>query len=150
MPTLPHFAPGLEDVVFGDSRLSLVDGAAGRLILAGYKIEDLAAHAQYEEVAHLLWKGRLPTAAELEALAAADPFFTERSLYPNVDYYSAIVLYTINLDVDMFTPVFAMSRIVGWTAHVMEQIQSSRQLRPDIRYTGAVDREWTPIAEREG
>jgi len=383
MNTSLPIQPGLEDVIFGESRLSMVDGAAGRLILAGHKIEDLAAHAQYEEVAHLLWEGRLPNAAELEALrqalaaetripapvltqmrqypvdanpmavlrtavsalgvydpdgennspeanrrkairltgqvaaicaawprlrqglepisarseltlaenfvhmltgtadqfaseavntymviladhamnpstftaritattgtdmhsaivsgigalkgpmhgganadtmrmfleigdpaavddwfqrevkgkrrriigighpiyktldpraavlrlraealahssgngkwfeiaarlealAAADPFFSERSLYPNVDYYSAIVLYTINLDVDMFTPVFAMSRMVGWTAHIMEQMQGSRQIRPDIHYTGSVDREWIPVEAREG
>ena len=50
-------------------------------------------------------------------------------LYPNVDYYSAIVLYTLDLDVDMFTPLFAMSRIAGWSAHVIAQM-GGRLIRP--------------------
>src|SRR5690606_36504011 len=52
---------------------------------------------------------------KLANLARADQYFIERNLYPNVDYYSAIVLYTLNLDTDMFTPLFAMSRMAGWT-----------------------------------
>lgn len=59
---------GLAGVSIGDSRLSLVDGTNGRLVYAGYKIEDLAAHALYEEVVYLLWNGRLPKKDELETL----------------------------------------------------------------------------------
>lgn len=59
---------GLDGIVVADSRLSLVNGAEGKLIYGGYKIEDLAEHALYEEVVHLLWRHRLPTVRELEQL----------------------------------------------------------------------------------
>jgi len=61
---------GLDNVIIDESRLSLVNGAEGKLIYSGYKIEDLAANALYEEVVFLLWEGRLPNAAELESLRA--------------------------------------------------------------------------------
>jgi citrate synthase len=61
---------GLEGVVAASSRLSLVDGAAGRLVLAGYAVEEIAPRATFEEMAHLLWTGRLPTAQELKVLTS--------------------------------------------------------------------------------
>ena len=88
-------------------------------------------------------------ADDLATLAGADQYFIERNLYPNVDYYSAIVLYTLNIDVDMFTPLFAMSRIAGWTAHIVEQVTSNRLIRPDVDYVGPMDLQWKPIHERE-
>lgn len=87
-------------------------------------------------------------AEKLANLARADQYFIERNLYPNVDYYSAIVLYTLDLDVDMFTPLFAMSRIAGWTAHIMEQQANNRLMRPEVLYTGPMDLQWTPIDQR--
>jgi citrate synthase len=84
----------------------------------------------------------------LANLARADGYFVERKLYPNVDYYSAIVLSTIDIDVDMFTPLFAMSRIAGWTAHIMEQFSDNRLIRPDSNYIGPVGLEWTPLDRR--
>lgn len=62
---------GLEGVVAASSRLSLVDGAAGRLILAGYAVEEIAPQASFEEMAHLFWTGRLPNFPELKSLTAA-------------------------------------------------------------------------------
>ena len=59
---------GLEGVVIGETRTSLVDGIAGKLSYGGYCIEDLAAHATFEEVVFLLWHNRLPATAQLEAL----------------------------------------------------------------------------------
>jgi len=85
---------------------------------------------------------------QLANLARADAYFIERNLYPNVDYYSAIVLYTLNLDTDMFTPLFAMSRMAGWTAHIMEQQANNRLMRPDVLYTGPMDLAWVPVDER--
>lgn len=67
MPT--QISQGLEGVVAASTRLSMVDGLAGRLILAGYAIEEIAPRATFEEMAHLLWYGSLPSAAELKALA---------------------------------------------------------------------------------
>ncbi|MBE2184994.1 MAG: citrate/2-methylcitrate synthase [Anaerolineae bacterium] len=87
-------------------------------------------------------------ADKLAILARANEYFIERNLHPNVDYFSAIVLYTLDLDVDMFTPLFAMSRMAGWTAHIMEQAANNRLVRPDVLYTGPVDLVWTSLEER--
>lgn len=85
---------------------------------------------------------------QLADLARADNYFIERKLYPNVDYYSAILLYTIHLDVDMFPPLFAMSRVVGWSAHIMEQFANNRLIRPDSNYIGPMGLEWVPVEKR--
>lgn len=87
-------------------------------------------------------------ADQLAKLARSDQYFIERNLYPNVDYYSAIVLYTLKLDIDMFTPLFAMSRMAGWTAHVIEQVTDNRLIRPTVDYVGKMDLPWTPIDQR--
>lgn len=87
-------------------------------------------------------------ADQLAKLARSDQYFIERNLYPNVDYYSAIVLYTLKLDIDMFTPLFAMSRMAGWTSHVIEQFTDNRLIRPTVDYTGKQDLPWTPIDQR--
>ncbi|MCK6579076.1 MAG: citrate synthase [Anaerolineae bacterium] len=87
-------------------------------------------------------------ADQLANLARADQYFIERNLYPNVDYFSAIVLYTLNLDVDMFTPLFAMSRMAGWTAHIIEQQTDNRLIRPTADYVGPMDRQWVPLDQR--
>ncbi|MBL8130757.1 MAG: citrate synthase [Anaerolineae bacterium] len=87
-------------------------------------------------------------ADQLANLARADQYFIERNLYPNVDYFSAIVLYTLNLDVDMFTPLFAMSRMAGWTAHIIEQQTDNRLIRPTADYVGPMDLQWVPLNQR--
>jgi citrate synthase len=86
-------------------------------------------------------------ADDLANLARGDQYFIERKLYPNVDYYSAIVLYTLNLDIDMFTPLFAMSRIVGWTTNIIDQM-SGRLIRPDANYVGPMGLKWTAVDAR--
>ncbi|MEP7292013.1 MAG: citrate/2-methylcitrate synthase, partial [Chloroflexota bacterium] len=73
---------GLDGVSIGPSRLSLVNGTEGKLVYAGYKIEDLAANASYEEVVYLLWNDRLPNQAELEQLRAA--IAEQAVVYPEV------------------------------------------------------------------
>lgn len=87
-------------------------------------------------------------ADNLAKLARADQYFIDRNLYPNVDYFSAIVLYTLHLDVDMFTPLFAMSRMAGWTSHIIEQFTDNRLIRPTADYTGEIDKPWLPIDQR--
>ncbi|MBZ0279811.1 MAG: citrate synthase [Anaerolineae bacterium] len=87
-------------------------------------------------------------AKKLADTARADSYFIERKLYPNVDYYSAILLYTINLDVDMFPPLFAMSRVAGWTAHIIEQFANNRLIRPDLNYIGPMGLQWVPVDQR--
>ncbi len=87
-------------------------------------------------------------AEKLEQAALADDYFIKRKLFPNVDYYSAILLYTIDLDVDMFTPLFAMSRIAGWSAHVLEQMANNRLIRPRANYIGEQGLTWVPVDQR--
>ncbi len=60
----------------------------------------------------------------------------EKKLNANVDFYSASTYHTLGIDVDLFTPIFAVSRIAGWTAHVMEQLADNRLIRPRAEYTG--------------
>jgi citrate synthase len=71
-----------------------------------------------------------------------------KGLYPNVDYYTAPLLYQLGIPLQLFTPVFAVSRIAGWTAHIMEQYEHNRLLRPLSAYVGPVDRDYVPIADR--
>lgn len=88
-------------------------------------------------------------ASRLEAVATQDPYFKERNLSANVDFYSAPLLYSIGIPVDAFTCMFAMSRIVGWTAHVYEQQADNRLIRPLGNYTGQHQLPWIPLEERQ-
>ncbi len=72
----------------------------------------------------------------------------EKGLYPNVDFFSASTYYMMGLPIPLFTPIFALSRISGWTAHVLEQYRNNRLIRPRAEYTGPERREYTPIADR--
>src|SRR5689334_23977521 len=78
----PAAGKGLQNVVVGQSKLSLVNGTEGKLIYAGYKIEDLAEHATFEEVIYLLWHGKLPTKSRLEQLRQA--IVNEMPLAPEI------------------------------------------------------------------
>jgi citrate synthase len=73
----------------------------------------------------------------------------EKKLNANVDFYSASTYYSLGIPVDMFTPVFAISRMSGWTAHVLEQYHNNRLIRPRAEYKGnPVGMKWIPLAER--
>ena len=80
--------------------------------------------------------------------ARADDDFIKKNLYANVDYYSAIALYTIGIPMDQFTPLFGIARVPGWTAHVMEQWTDNRLIRPDVDYVGPMNLPWKPIEQR--
>lgn len=71
-----------------------------------------------------------------------------RNLPVNVDFYSASVYSALGIPIDLFTPVFAISRIAGWTAHVLEQYADNRLVRPDALYIGEGDRDYIPIEKR--
>ena len=82
--------------------------------------------------------------------AIEDFINAEKKLNANVDFYSASTYHTLGIDVDMFTPLFAVSRIAGWTAHVMEQLGHNRLIRPRAEYIGpAYPAKFIPIDERE-
>ena len=71
-----------------------------------------------------------------------------KKIYPNVDFFSASVYTTLGIDKELFTPIFAMSRVVGWTAHLFEQYANNRLIRPRAEYVGERDRQVQPIAQR--
>ncbi len=72
----------------------------------------------------------------------------EKNIYPNVDFFSASVYYMLGIDVDLFTPIFALSRMTGWTAHLLEQWKDNRLIRPRAEYVGPRGLTVTPIDER--
>jgi citrate synthase len=73
----------------------------------------------------------------------------EKKLNPNVDFYSASTYYSLGIPIDIFTPIFAVSRMSGWTAHVLEQYKNNRLIRPRAEYLGNPDgMAWIPMASR--
>jgi citrate synthase len=73
----------------------------------------------------------------------------EKKLYPNVDFYSASTYYTMGIAIDLYTPIFAVSRVSGWTAHVLEQYANNRLIRPRAEYTGpGYPQTWLPLEQR--
>lgn len=72
----------------------------------------------------------------------------EKGLLPNVDFYSASTYYILEIPFDMYTPIFALSRMSGWTAHIIEQYENNRLIRPRAEYTGVAEAAYTPIGER--
>ena len=94
----------------------------------------------------------LDIATELEKRALDDDFFTERKLYPNVDFYSGLIYEALRIPTDMFTVIFALARTSGWVSQWMELIEDSEQkiARPRQIYTGKRDEDYVPIEERDG
>ena len=92
----------------------------------------------------------LDVAMALEKVALEDPYFIEKKLYPNVDFYSGIILKAIGIPTSMFTVIFAMSRTVGWISHWDEMLSQPGQKigRPRQKYTGELNREFTPLRNR--
>jgi len=72
----------------------------------------------------------------------------EKGLYPNVDFFAATVYYYLGIPTDLFTPVFSVSRMAGWTAHVIEQHADNRLIRPDSEYIGESGLTWVPLEAR--
>ena len=92
----------------------------------------------------------LDLAIELEKIALNDEYFVKRKLYPNVDFYSGIILKAMGFPTSMFTPIFALARTVGWISQWKEMIEdpTNRIGRPRQIYTGAAARDYTPIDQR--
>jgi len=109
---------------------------------------------------HRVYKAEDPRATilrklsgELAATAADDTYYrmslrmdevvrAEKGLYPNVDFYAATVYHYLGIPTDLFTPVFSVSRMAGWTAHIMEQHADNRLIRPDSEYIGETGLTW--------
>ena len=92
----------------------------------------------------------LQVAKELEKIALSDPYFVEKKLYPNVDFYSGIILEAMGFPTSMFTPIFALSRTVGWISQWKEMIgdPAGKIGRPRQLYTGETMRDYTDVDAR--
>jgi citrate synthase len=113
------------------------------------KILQESAHAVLAEMG-IKGDPMLDLAMELEKIALNDPYFVDRKLYPNVDFYSGIILKAMGLPVSMFTVLFAVARTTGWISQWKEMIEdpSQRIGRPRQIYTGAARRDFVPMAKR--
>ncbi len=128
--------------------------------------EALANHRKIPGFGHRVYKTNDPRALQLRRIsgelaahtgsrkwyemseAMRDLVWKERQLYVNVDFYSASVYYTLGIPIELFTPIFAVSRVAGWTAHVMEQLMDNRIVRPDSEYVGPKDQKYIPLDQR--
>ncbi len=131
-----------------------------------YVLERLARKDKLSGFGHRVYKTEDPRAATLrqwaERLSAKynDTLWLDISrevertmranskVYPNVDFYSATVYHLMGIPCDLFTPIFAMSRMTGWTAHILEQWGNNRIIRPRAQYVGPIDLNYKPIDER--
>ncbi|MBW1644746.1 MAG: citrate/2-methylcitrate synthase [Deltaproteobacteria bacterium] len=105
--------------------------------LAGYNIERCD-----EEIVNLY---RTATALEKKVLADLS---ASKKIFPNVDFYSGLVYRRLGIDPAMFTPIFAVSRVAGWTARVLEYLQKNRIFRPRAVYVGEYEKEYVPLEQR--
>lgn len=93
---------------------------------------------------------QLELAVKLEQIALNDPYFKERNLYPNVDFYSGIILKAIGIPTSMFTVIFALARTAGWISHWIEMHSAPYKIgRPRQLYTGMTQREFVPLEKRK-
>ncbi len=116
-----------------------------------YKVKDPRADILQGLAAQLFDKyGSTPDyglAVELET--QMNELVGSKGIYPNVDFYSGIVYQKLGIETDLFTPIFAISRVAGWLAHLLEQLENNRIFRPGQIWVGEADRDFVPIEERE-
>ena len=130
-------------------------------------VENALAHKQkIMGIGHRVYKTLDPRAPHLKKMAQTlsqkigEPKWIEMSeriaqlmlekkhLNANVDFYSATVYYSIGIPTDLFTPIFAVARTAGWTAHILEQLSDNRLIRPQSLYTGPTGLKVTPVDQR--
>ena len=86
---------------------------------------------------------------EATAIRVLEEYKPGRRLQTNVEFYTALLLHGLGLEVPLFTPTFAISRVSGWIAHALEQRRANRIIRPQSEYTGPRDLRWVPVSERQ-
>ncbi|HEX2760275.1 MAG TPA: citrate/2-methylcitrate synthase, partial [Rhizomicrobium sp.] len=113
------------------------------------KAMQIQAHAVLNELG-LHDDPLLKVAIELEKVALSDPYFIEKKLYPNIDFYSGITLKALGFPTSMFTALFALARTVGWIAQWKEMLEDPHQKigRPRQIYTGPTERSYVPMSKR--
>jgi citrate synthase len=132
----------------------------------GYIAECLAEKKKIMGIGHRVYKTLDPRAPHLKSMAQklsaklgepkwiqmseriAEIMLKEKHLNANVDFYSATVYYSLGIPTDLFTPIFAIARTTGWTAHVLEQLADNRLIRPQSVYTGPVGLKVVPLDQR--
>jgi citrate synthase len=146
-----HIKHFLADVKDKDNHTKLM--GFGHRVYKNYdpraKIIQKACHDVLEELG-IKGDPLLDLAMELEKIALSDPYFVERKLYPNVDFYSGIILKAMGFPTSMFTALFAVSRTVGWVSQWKEMMEDPQQRigRPRQIYTGAAQRDYLPAGRR--
>ena len=122
-------------------QLIIIDGGKGQLSAA---VESLKTLGILEKVTIV------GIAKRLEEIALSDPYFIDKKLYPNVDFYSGIILKALDMPLNMFTVIFAMARTAGWISQWMEMMEDQEQRigRPRQIYTGAQTRDFVPRDKR--
>ncbi len=115
-----------------------------------YKVKDPRATVLQELCRRLFKEGGSSPLYEvaLEVEAVAGESLNSKGIYPNVDFYSGIIYDQMGIDVDLFTPLFAMARVSGWLAHWLEQLRENKLFRPDQIYSGEHNRPYVPIDQR--
>jgi citrate synthase len=131
-----------------------------------YIHERLAAHEKISGFGHRVYRTEDPRATHLRDMSrqlgehtgnlrwyelsrkVEEIMMREKHLYANVDFYSASCYFTMGIPIDMFTPVFAVSRVVGWAAHILEQYSDNRLIRPRAEYVGEKDVPYVPLDRR--
>jgi citrate synthase len=115
-----------------------------------YKVKDPRATVLQELAEHVFAETARPKeyemAVELERVAAG--IYGPKGVYPNVDFYSGIVYQALGIPRDLFTPIFAISRVVGWLSHWLEQLKNNRIFRPEQIYVGQHDVPYVPLDQR--
>jgi citrate synthase len=131
-----------------------------------YVQDRLARHEKIMGFGHAVYTTMDPRARVLKALARevgerhGEPgwyatsegieraVLTQKGLHPNVDFYAASVYHALGVPTDLMTPIFAVARMAGWTAHVREQYADNKVIRPGSEYIGPRDQVWVPLEER--
>jgi citrate synthase len=150
-----------EDVI----RMLLEVGTADKAVERVHQM--LAAKRKIPGFGHRVYRTEDPRATHLRHMSEAlgkstghedlylmsrrveDTIKSEKKLNPNVDFYSASTYYSLGIPIDLFTPIFAVSRMSGWTAHILEQYHNNRLIRPRAEYKGNPDgMRWIPMNER--
>ncbi|WP_298321644.1 citrate/2-methylcitrate synthase [Haloactinopolyspora sp.] len=117
---------------FGHRVYKTEDPRATHLREMSKELADITGHSRYYEFSRRMEQVVLET----------------KGLYPNVDFFAASVYHALGIPTDLFTPVFAVSRMSGWTAHVIEQHDDNRLIRPESDYVGPRDQRWVEISQR--
>lgn len=142
--TAENAAPYIENLVQNRGRLM---GVGHRI----YRVEDPRMKPLRKQFLALAAEGAgrwYEVAEAVGKVIQEHPHFVQRKLNPNVEFYSAPLLYSLGFPLDLFTAAFAMSRIAGWMAHIREQLADNRLIRPKADYSGPAPREFVPLKDR--